>query len=151
VEQAGNVLRPSTSLKFAIRIPPTCDAAAAADAVDRAFTTDPPYGAVVEWSPDAAAGGWSAPPLTPWVATALDAASTTCFGKPSGEVGEGGSIPFMGWLATRFPDAQILATGVLGPGSNAHGPDESLHLPTAERVTAAMAMLIDAHAAHLRG
>jgi acetylornithine deacetylase/succinyl-diaminopimelate desuccinylase-like protein len=69
-----------------------------------------------------------------------------CFGLPSARVGEGGSIPFMGWLAARFPEAQLLAAGVLGPGSNAHGPDESLHLPTAERVTASLAVLLDAHA-----
>jgi acetylornithine deacetylase/succinyl-diaminopimelate desuccinylase-like protein len=70
----------------------------------------------------------------------------TCFGKPSGRFGEGGTIPFMGWLAARFPRTQILAAGVLGPGSNAHGPDESLHLPTAERLTASLAMLLGAHA-----
>lgn len=144
--EAGNVLRPSTTLKLAIRIPPTCEADAAADALRRALTTDAPYGAAVEWSGMEAAGGWAAPPFTPWLATALDDASVACFGKPSAQVGEGGTIPFMGWLAARFPDAQILATGVLGPGSNAHGPDESLHLPTAERITAALAVLLDAHA-----
>jgi acetylornithine deacetylase/succinyl-diaminopimelate desuccinylase-like protein len=146
VEDAGMVLRPFTALRLAIRLPPTCDAAAAAAAVRRAFSTDPPYGAAVEWQETPAVDGWAAPPLAPWLAAALDDASLACFGKPSGQIGEGGTIPFMGWLARRFPDAQILATGVLGPGSNAHGPDESLHIPTAERVTAAMALVLDAHA-----
>jgi acetylornithine deacetylase/succinyl-diaminopimelate desuccinylase-like protein len=146
VEEAGMVLRPATTLKLAIRLPPTADATGAADAVRRALTDDPPHGAVVEWTDVAAVGGWAAPPLVPWLAAAIDDASMACFGKASGQVGEGGSIPFMGWLAARFPEAQILATGVLGPGSNAHGPDESLHLPTAERVTTALAMLLDAHA-----
>jgi acetylornithine deacetylase/succinyl-diaminopimelate desuccinylase-like protein len=150
VEDAGMVLRPFTTLRLAIRLPPTCDADVAADAVGRVLTADPPYGAVVEWSGTAAAGGWAAPPLSPWLATALDNASLACFGQPSGQIGEGGTIPFMGWLARRFPDAQILATGVLGPGSNAHGPDESLHIPTAERVTAALALVLDAHAGHVR-
>jgi acetylornithine deacetylase/succinyl-diaminopimelate desuccinylase-like protein len=148
VAEAGNVLRPSTALKLAIRIPPTCDAAVAGEAVRRALTTDPPQGASVEWSDADAAGGWAAPPFAPWLTAALDEASRTCFGKPAGQVGEGGTIPFMGWLAARFPDAQILATGVLGPGSNAHGPDESLHLPTAQRITACVALLLDAHARH---
>lgn len=143
---AGNVLRPSTSLKLVIRVPPTCDVDEAAAAVERAFTTDPPSGARVAWVPAPAAGGWVAPPLAHWLAAALDQASETCFGRPSGRFGEGGTIPFMGWLAGRFPRAQILAAGVLGPGSNAHGPDESLHLPTAERVTASLAMLLAAHA-----
>jgi acetylornithine deacetylase/succinyl-diaminopimelate desuccinylase-like protein len=146
VAEAGNVLRPSTALKLAIRIPPTSDPDAAADAVRRALTTDPPHGAAVEWSHVEAAGGWAAPPFTPWLAAALDDASMACFGQPSAQVGEGGTIPFMGWLAARFPEAQILATGVLGPGSNAHGPDESLHMPTAERITASLAVLLDAHA-----
>jgi acetylornithine deacetylase/succinyl-diaminopimelate desuccinylase-like protein len=148
VEDAGMVLRPFTSLRLSIRLPPTSDAAVAADAVHRALTTDPPHGALVDWSDRDAVGGWAAPPLRPWLAAALDDASLTCFGKPSGEVGEGGTIPFMGWLAAKFPEAQLLATGVLGPGSNAHGPNESLHIPTAERVTACVAMLLDAPARH---
>jgi acetylornithine deacetylase/succinyl-diaminopimelate desuccinylase-like protein len=100
----------------------------------------------VEWSAAPPAGGWSAPPLAPWLAAALDEASMACFDHPSGRLGEGGTIPFMGWLAAQFPAAQILALGVLGPGSNAHGPDEGLHMPTAERVTASLALLVDAHA-----
>ena len=146
IEQAGAVLRPFTALKLAIRLPPTADAARAADALERALTTDPPNGAGVEWSSGLAAGGWAAAPFPPWLTEALDAASLTGFGTPSGRMGEGGTIPFMGWLAERFPQAQILAAGVLGPGSNAHGPDESLHLPTAEGVTTSMAVLLDAHA-----
>jgi len=146
VEDAGMVLRPATALRLALRLPPTCDAAVAAAAVRRAFTTDPPHRASVQWEEAAAVNGWAAPPLAPWLVAALDEASRACFGQPSGQIGEGGTIPFMGWLAARFPDAQILAAGVLGPGSNAHGPDESLHIPTAERVTASVAMVLDAHA-----
>jgi acetylornithine deacetylase/succinyl-diaminopimelate desuccinylase-like protein len=142
---AGAVLRPFTTLKLAIRLPPTCDADAAGAAVARAFTTDVPYGAEVTWEPELAAGGWAAPPLAPWLSEALDRASVAAFGKPVGLVGEGGTIPFLGWLAERFPDAQLLALGVLVPGSNHHGPDESLHLPTAERVTGGVAALLAAH------
>jgi acetylornithine deacetylase/succinyl-diaminopimelate desuccinylase-like protein len=142
---AGNVLRPSTSLRLTIRIPPTADADAAALAVERALTADPPYGATVEWTGEAA-GGWAASPLAPWLAEALDDASQACFGQTWGRFGEGGTIPFMGWLAAQFPEAQLLAAGVLGPGSNAHGPNESLHLPTAERLSAGLAMMFEAHA-----
>ncbi len=145
---AGAVLRPFTSLKLVVRLPPTADPDAAADALARAFTSDPPYGATVEWHTELPAGGWAAPPLAPWLASALDDASMACFGQPSGQLGEGGTIPFMGWLADQFPAAQILALGVLGPESNAHGPDEGLHMPTAERVTASLALLMDAHAGH---
>ena len=145
-ETAGAVLRPSTSLKLVVRLPPTCDADRAAEAIGRVFADDPPSHAEVDWSTGQVAGGWSAPPFPPWLGAALDDASNACFGAPSGRFGEGGTIPFMGWLAERFPGAHILAVGVLGPGSNAHGPDESLHLPTAERVTAALGTVINAHA-----
>jgi len=144
---AGAVLRPSTTLKLAIRLPPTADAGAAAAAVDRAFTTDVPYGAEVTWEPELAAGGWAAPAFAPWLSAALDRASEATFGNPAGTVGEGGSIPFLGWLAERFPVAQLLALGALVPGSNHHGPDESLHLPTAERVVGGVAALLAAHGA----
>lgn len=143
---AGNVLLPWVTLKLVIRLPPTADALAASAALGRALTADPPSGALVEWSPGHSADGWVAGPRAPWLNAALERASQACFGQPAGVFGEGGSIPFMGWLASRFPGSQILASGVLGPGSNAHGPDESLHLPTAERLTAALAMVLDAHA-----
>ena len=144
--EAGSVLRPFTSLKLVVRIPPTCDAGAAADALDRTLTADPPYGAEVIWEAGQASGGWAAVPFAPWLAEALEAASQACFANRPARLGEGGTIPFMGWLAARFPQAQILAAGVLGPGSNAHGPDEALHLPTAERLTGALAVVLDAHA-----
>jgi acetylornithine deacetylase/succinyl-diaminopimelate desuccinylase-like protein len=148
---AGAVLLPSTTVKLVIRLPPTVDPAAADTGVARAFTADPPDGATVEWRAEPAAGGWAAPRPSPWLATALDRASVASFGPPSGEVGEGGTIPFMGWLAARFPESEILALGVLGPGSNAHGPDEGLHLPTAERITSSVALLLDAHVVRSSG
>jgi acetylornithine deacetylase/succinyl-diaminopimelate desuccinylase-like protein len=143
---AGSVLRPFTRLKLVVRIPPTCDPGRAATALGRALTADPPSGAEVDWDAVPAAGGWAAAPLAPWLGHALEQASQVCFANPFAQLGEGGTIPFMGWLAERFPDAQILAVGVLGPGSNAHGPDEGLHVPTAERLTGALAIVLDAHA-----
>ena len=62
-------------------------------------------------------------------------------------MGEGGTIPFMAMLGRRFPDAQFLITGVLGPRSNAHGPNEFLHIEYAKRLTACVAEIIAAHAA----
>jgi acetylornithine deacetylase/succinyl-diaminopimelate desuccinylase-like protein len=141
---AGNVLRPFTSLQVGFRLPPTCDSAVAAAAIERAFTTDPPYGAEVTFEVQGAADGWAAPKHKEWLTAALDEASTACYGKPSSSFGEGGSIPFMSMLGTRMPEAQIVATGVLGPGSNAHGPNEFLDLETAVKLTASLGMLLDA-------
>jgi acetylornithine deacetylase/succinyl-diaminopimelate desuccinylase-like protein len=143
---AGAVLRPSTTLKLVIRVPPNADATAAEAAVAKAVTTDPPHGARVTWQSEQSADGWAAPPFAPWLTAALDRSSVAAFGRRAAQVGEGGTIPFLGWLAARFPAAQILAFGVLVPGSNHHGPDESLHLPTAERLTGAVAALLVEHA-----
>ena len=145
-ERAGNVLRPSTTLKLSLRVPPTADHAAVAADLAAALQADPPYGARVTLTGVDSAPGWNAPELAPWLETALDDASTHAFGRPARLFGEGGSIPFMGMLGERFPDAQFVITGVLGPDANAHGPNEYLHVPTARRLTLAVADLLDAHA-----
>jgi acetylornithine deacetylase/succinyl-diaminopimelate desuccinylase-like protein len=100
----------------------------------------------VTWTPHDDGAGWAAPAVAPWLATALDEASVAAFGQGVGYMGEGGTIPFMAMLGEKFPDAQFVITGVLGPESNAHGPNEFLHLPTAERVTASVAHVLSAHA-----
>jgi acetylornithine deacetylase/succinyl-diaminopimelate desuccinylase-like protein len=144
--RAGNVLRPRTSLKLSLRVPPIADVTAVADQLADMLRADPPYGARVTVSGVESGPGWNAPALAPWLAAALDRASTNAFGQPARMFGEGGSIPFMGMLGERFPDAQFVITGVLGPDANAHGPNEYLHLPTARRLTVAVAELLDAHA-----
>jgi acetylornithine deacetylase/succinyl-diaminopimelate desuccinylase-like protein len=144
-DRAGNVLRPRTEATLACRLAPDADPEAAARALERTLTADPPHGATVTVTVRGAEGGWSAPPTSPWLQAALDEASLAHWGRPSAALGEGGTIPFMGMLGARFPDAQFLITGVLGPGSNAHGPNESLHLPTARRITATVAHVLDAH------
>lgn len=144
--RAGNVLRPSTAVKLSVRLPPTADPTAAIEAIERRLTTDPPYDARVTVQRGSAEAGWHAPPEAPWLARAIASASGAAFGQPPRSLGEGGTIPFMGMLGRRFPEAQFVITGVLGPESNAHGPNEFLHLPTARKVTAAVAHIVDAHA-----
>jgi acetylornithine deacetylase/succinyl-diaminopimelate desuccinylase-like protein len=146
VQVAGNVLRPSTTLALSFRLPPTVSANEAADAILLALTDPPVAGARITATSESAEGGWDAPPTAPWLADALRAAGEATFGNPTRSLGEGGSIPFMGMLGRRFPDAQFMLTGVLGPGSNAHGPNEFLHVPTGKHVTAAVALVLDAHA-----
>jgi acetylornithine deacetylase/succinyl-diaminopimelate desuccinylase-like protein len=145
LQSAGNVLRPQTTLKLSLRIPPRLDPQAAARALKAALETDPPYGAQVVFEGDKASTGWDAPPLAPWLEAAADAASRTYFGRPAMSMGEGGTIPFMGMLGEKFPQAQFLITGVLGPHSNAHGPNEFLHLPTGKKLTCCVAEVIAAH------
>jgi len=147
LQSGGNVLRPKTTAGLSFRLPPSCDAAVAARAVEAALTEPPmPHGAAVTAKATTAEGGWAAPPLAPWLDTAVTAASQAAFGADPRYVGEGGTIPFMGMLGRSLPDAQFVITGVLGPGSNAHGPNEFLHIPTGEKVTEAVAHLLDAHA-----
>ncbi len=142
---AGNVLRPTTTLRFALRLPPTIKAGDAAKAIRKVLEADPPHGAQVK----ATAGGqtgWNAPPMSPWLEGALGQASKEWFGPEAVAMGEGGSIPFMGMLGERFPEAQFVITGVLGPGSNAHGPNEFLDLRTARRLTGCIAQVLNTRA-----
>jgi acetylornithine deacetylase/succinyl-diaminopimelate desuccinylase-like protein len=144
--RAGNVLRPSTAVKLSVRLPPTVDPDLAAAALERRLVTDPPYDAQVTVHRGMAEPGWHAPRGQPWLDRAIEQASLAAFGQPPRALGEGGTIPFMGMLGRTFPAAQFVITGVLGPDSNAHGPNEFLHLPTARRLTTAVAHLLDAHA-----
>jgi acetylornithine deacetylase/succinyl-diaminopimelate desuccinylase-like protein len=144
--RAGNVLRPETTLKLSLRLPPHVDPDAVFRALERALTVDPPYGANVSFEAEEGAWGWAAPPTATWLENALQAASDRFFGAPALQFGEGGTIPFMAMLGQRFPETQFLVTGVLGPHSNAHGPNEFLHLPTGRKITAAVAAVLDAAA-----
>ncbi len=143
---AGNVLRPSTTAVLSFRLPPSVNSERAANAVLRALTTDVPSSAEVTLTMHPA-DGWVAPPLAPWLSEALESASIEAFGRPPAFTGEGGSIPFLASLAKRYPAVQFVATGVLGPDSNAHGIDEMLDLPTAVGVTNAVTTLLSAYAA----
>jgi acetylornithine deacetylase/succinyl-diaminopimelate desuccinylase-like protein len=146
---AGNVLLPFTTAKLSLRLPPTLDPAAAGDTVRRLFETDPPYGARIEFSGSTASAGWNAPALTPWLEASLAKASQDAFGAPPAYMGEGGSIPFMAMLGERFPAAQFVVTGVLGPHSNAHGPNEFLHIPTGKKITQVIAQILANHHAQV--
>lgn len=143
---AGNVLRPSTTIKLSLRLAPTARAREAADALVAVLGADPPDGAHVTVEVETPADGWVAPVPEPWVADALDRASHEAFGAPAASYGEGGTIPFLASLGRRFPGTQLVATGVLGPLSNAHGPNEFLHLPMGQAVTGAVGHLVAAAA-----
>ena len=142
---AGNVLLPSTVAKLSLRLPPTLDAARAADIVHTLLEKDPPYGARVAYEPGSNAVGWHAPALSPLLEQSLARASETTFGAPPAYMGEGGTIPFMAMLGEKFPQAQFVVTGVLGPHSNAHGPNEFLHIPTGKRISVVIAQVLTDH------
>lgn len=152
LESAGNVLRPQTAVKLSLRLPPTLEGKRGGEILKDVLLRDPPYGAQVELALEKASSGWNAPALSPWLSSAIEAASQAAFGKPAMYMGEGGTIPFMGMLGEKFPGAQFMITGVLGPHSNAHGPNEFLHIPMGKRVTACVAKVIaDHHQASVRG
>ena len=143
---AGNVLLPSLTLKLSLRLPPTCDPARAARAVKEALERNPPYGAQVRFESGAATAGWNAPAFAPWLEESIARASQRIYGRDAVHVGCGGTIPFMGMLGERFPRTQFFITGVLGPHSNAHGPNEFLHLDYAEKLTACVSLVLADHA-----
>ena len=142
---AGNVQLPYNALKLSFRLPPTCDAEAAAAAVAQILNSDPPPLVKAHFEVESTMGGWNAPATAGWLEASMQKASETYFGKPSMYMGTGGTIPFMNMLAERFPDAQYLITGLLGPKSNAHGPNEFLHIETGKRLTACVAQVLADH------
>jgi acetylornithine deacetylase/succinyl-diaminopimelate desuccinylase-like protein len=142
LQDAGNVLRPYTAFKLSLRLPPLVDAASAVQELKTLLEDNAPYQAVVTFESNGGATGWNAPDTAPWFRQALDSASQSHFGAPCGYIGQGGTIPLMNMLSTGFPTSQMMVCGVLGPRSNAHGPNEFLHVPYAKRLTAAVAEVI---------
>jgi acetylornithine deacetylase/succinyl-diaminopimelate desuccinylase-like protein len=144
---AGNVLLPFTEAKLSLRLPPTLDAERAGALLRSLLERDPPYGAQVNLELGSNSAGWNAPALSPWLEQSLDRASQGAFGAAPAYLGEGGSIPFMAMLGEKFPQAQFVVTGVLGPHSNAHGPNEFLHIPTGKRISVVIAQVLADHCA----
>ena len=149
LKDAGNVLRPYTAFKLSLRLPPLIDGNEAAAKLKALLEDNAPYNAKVTFGADGRAGahgatGWNAPALAPWLDAALNTASQAHFGAPCGHIGQGGTIPLMSMLQKGFPAAQMMVCGVLGPKSNAHGPNEFLHVPYAKKLTAAVAQVMAA-------
>jgi len=145
LDSAGNVLRPWTALKLSMRLPPTVNGEWASEQMKQTLEANPPQGARVSFHTDQAASGWNAPAVAPWLHASLEQASQAAYGRSVMYMGEGGTIPFMAMLGDAFPEAQFMITGVLGPKSNAHGPNEFLHIPFARRLTACVAQVIADH------
>jgi len=139
---AGNVLRPYTTLQLSMRIPPMVDAQKAKSEIKKALNENIPYDATVVLDFEEAADGWSAPETSPWLLDAIEKASKEYFGEKPCSIGEGGTIPFMAMLGEQFPKAQFVITGVLGPKSNAHGPNEFLHIPFAKKLTCCISSIL---------
>ena len=142
LQDAGNVLRPYTAFKLSLRLPPLVDAAQAVQQLKTLLEDNAPYQAKVTFTPAGAASGWNAPSTSDWFETALQSASQAHFGAACGTIGQGGTIPLMNMLSQGFPTAQMMVCGVLGPKSNAHGPNEFLHLDYARRLTASVAEVV---------
>lgn len=149
MKNAGNVMRPHTAFKLSLRLPPLIDGNMAAARLKVLLEDNAPYNAKVTFAADGRVGasgstGWNAPALAPWLEDALNTASQSHFGVPCGYIGQGGTIPLMSMLQSSFPAAQMMVCGVLGPKSNAHGPNEFLHVPYAKKLTAAVAQVVAA-------
>jgi acetylornithine deacetylase/succinyl-diaminopimelate desuccinylase-like protein len=145
LESSGNVLRPYTALKLSMRLPPTVNGEEATQKIKETLETDPPQNTRVRFDADQAASGWNAPDIAPWLHSSLESASQAAYGQGVMYMGEGGTIPFMAMLGDYFPHSQFMITGVLGPNSNAHGPNEFLHIPYARKLTSCVAQVIADH------
>jgi acetylornithine deacetylase/succinyl-diaminopimelate desuccinylase-like protein len=147
---AGNVLLPEIALKISLRLPPTVDPVSAGRVVRTVLERDPPYGAQVTFNPESSTGGWNASAFVPWFEQSMHRASRHVYGRDPVYFGGGGTIPFLRMLGERFPDTQFFVTGVLGPHSNAHGPNEFLHIDYATRLTECVSLVLADHGAHFK-
>ncbi len=145
LEAAGNVLRPHTALKLSMRLPPTVDGDEVTRLMKETLESDPPQNAQVSFETDHAASGWNAPDIAPWLEKSLQKASLAAYGQDVMYMGEGGTIPFMAMLGEFFPQAQFVITGVLGPNSNAHGPNEFLHIPFVRKLNTCVVQVLADH------
>ena len=144
VQVAGNVLRTNTDLKLSFRIPPGVDSEAVISIVKEILEDEPPFGAEVSFTPDSCADGFHAPPLQGKVRDAIHESSLSLTGLPPLATWTGGTIPFMAMMQRKYPEAMFLCTGASGPGNNAHGPDEKLHIPSSKRLTVVLSSTISA-------
>ncbi len=151
IENAGNVTLPKIAVKLSMRIPPSLNGDTAQKTLEKILLENPPFDAKISFKSDEAGFGWNAPELSDWLAAANEKASQCFFNKPAAYIGEGGSIPFIAKLQVMFPKTQFINTGVLGPKSNAHGPNEFLHIPMVKRLTACITSIIADHYAHFAG
>ncbi len=150
MQDAGNVTLPKATFKLSIRLPPLVKSSKLRDLLKEILERDPPFNANVSFDATERGTGWHAPELAPWLSSASDVASNQFFNQPTAYMGEGGMIPFMGMLGKKFPKAQFLITGVLGPFSNAHGQNEFLHIPTVKKITGCVASVLAAHYEHYK-
>jgi peptidase, family M20/M25/M40 len=148
VENAGNVMRPYTTVKIGMRLPPDVDAEKASTALEEIITAEPPFNADVKYVPTVASNGWSAKAAAPWITKAFEKASETYWGNKPAYMGLGASIPLVKLFSEKWPHAQFMVSGALGPNSNAHGPNESLHIEYCKKQTASVAYLISQYEEH---
>jgi len=144
IEDAGSVLRPHITLQLSLRIPPFCNPHQVAKKLQKTLETTPPYGAHVKFTPTVIVSGWASNVIQPWLQKILDRTAKTYFGKPALSIGDGGSIGVIPVLQQAFPQAQFVLTGACGPQSNEHGPNESLYLPMAKKITCCIAEILAA-------
>lgn len=144
LENGSAQLRTHTTLSLSMRLPPAVDAGRALQAMKDALTHDVPYGAEVTITQSSVCPGFYAPQDASWLAQAWQSAGTTLFDHEPDVANEGGTIGILQDFRKNFPESPFLMTGMLGPQSNAHGPDESLDIAYWEKLTAALVHVLAA-------
>ena len=143
VAKAGNVLRPSTSARLSLRLPPNADPAKTQAAFVKLLSEDIPYNCKVDIKSGHSGQGWCMKDPEQWMKDAFQDVGTDFFdGNKPGSYGIGGSIPFLAELGKMYPETAIYALGVLGPRANAHAPNECINLDYTKRLTGALSHLI---------
>lgn len=144
-ETAGNAMVPEITVRISVRTPPATDINKCINEMREKITVDSPHGVELEFVLGEHVDSWVSPELSAPVAQAISDASTAYFGNDAVYLGEGGGIGFVPLMSKMFPKAQFVLTGLVGPDSNAHAANESMHIPTAKKITCCIAHILQAH------
>lgn len=142
MQGAVNALAPRAKAAVAMRIPPGADADHECQLLSDHLVAAAPWGVKVEVNPTVVWPGWSTSPNGPIVTLAREAMNEV-FGKPTGVIGSGGSIPLLTTLAEINPAAEFVLWGAEdGAQANIHSADESVDLAELERAALAQALFL---------
>lgn len=142
IQNAGNVIQGSVSLRLSFRIPPGIDIDNALQSINDCFTQNIPYGCSVTWNSLEYLPGWCAPSHSVKYEKLFHDAGEQVFEEKTLACGQGASIGFIPKFEKLFPKTEIILIGVLGPQSNAHSPNEALNVLYTQKLIETIAIVL---------
>ena len=134
IEDNGFGVKKSITVKMSMRLPPGIDSHAALEALKKVVKENIYFDAKVKFLSAEVADGWKLTNFSEKTKNVLNKASKEYFGNELVFKGMGGSIPFITYFQTKYPNADVICTGILGADCFEHGPNENLHLEACKKM-----------------